>query len=228
MSDRRAFVVLAAVLTACGGNYADVPPDLVDAIKHPQLPARPDSGTTGYPAPPYGTDVGDVAQDLCFEGWRDPKAAGFDTTKTESFCVDEYYDPSGAKTKLLMIESCAVWCAACKTEYGGSGARPSLADNLAKRASQGFKVVGTIFQNASADPATPADAAAWARTFDLEFPFGVDDEHSQLGPFSPPTIAPFNMLIDARSMKIVLKLPGDEPATLYQAVDDFLAKNAGP
>jgi hypothetical protein len=29
-------------------------------------------------------------------------------------------------------------------------------------------------------------------------------------------------------MKIVLELPGDEPATLFQTVDDFLAKNAGP
>jgi hypothetical protein len=223
------FLLAPLALGACGGNYADVPDDLVDAIKHPTLPARPDSGAApSYPPPPYGTQVGDIVQNLCFVGWRDPKAAGFDPNSTGPICIDEYFDPSGTRNKLLLIESCAVWCEACRGEYGGSGNRPSLSDHLAARETKGFRVLGTIFQNASADPATTKDAAAWARTYDLSFPFAVDDQHTQLGLFTPSTIAPFNMLIDTRSMKIVLELPGDEPATLFQAVDDFLAKNAGP
>lgn len=222
------FAVSLAIV-ACGGNYADVPDDLVDAIKNPKLPARPDSGAAlGYPAPPYGTRVGDTVQNLCFVGWRDPKAAGFDTNATGPICIDEYYDPTGTRNKLLLIESCAVWCVACRVEYNGSSDRPSLSDHLASRESKGFRVMGTIFQDSAAKPATTADAASWAQTFDLSFPFAVDEDHLQLGLFSPSTIAPFNMLVDTRSMKIVLELPGDEPATLFQAVDDFLAKNAGP
>lgn len=222
-------LLVAAFVVGCGSNYADVPDDLVDAIKNPKLPVRPDAGAApSYPAPPYGTRVGDTVEALCFVGWKNPKADAFDTDKTVPICIDEYYDPSGARNKLLLIESCTVWCAACRVEYEGSGDRPSLSEHLALRESKGFRVLGTIFQDAAAQPATTEDAALWARTFDLSFPFAVDQDHTQLGRFSPSTIAPFNMLIDTRSMKIVLELPGDEPATLFQAVDDFLAKNASP
>jgi hypothetical protein len=228
MIAKGSLLLVPLVLAACGGNYADVPADLVDAIKNPRLPARPDSGALSYPEPPYGTQVGDVVQNLCFVGWRDPKADAFDPNETVPICIDEYYDPSGTRNKLLLINSGAVWCVACRVEYGGSGDRPSLSEHLAARESQGFRVMGTLYQDAAAEPATAADAASWARTFDLSFPFAVDEDHLQLGLFSPSTIAPFNLLIDTRSMKIVLALPGDEPATLFQAVDDFLAKNAGP
>jgi hypothetical protein len=86
--------------------------------------------------------------------------------------------------------------------------------------------MGTIFQGIK-NAATPQDAVGWAQTYNLTFPFALDDGH-QLGSFSPASVAPFNMLIDTRTMKIVLEVQGDEPATIFQAVDDFLAKNAGP
>ena len=223
-------IVSAAALCACGQNYADdIPPALIDAIKNPNLPARPDSGPLSYPDPPYGDEPGDTVQDLCFTGWRDPKADGFDPGKAVPICIGEFYDPSGTRNKLLLIESAAVWCAPCRTEYGGSGNRPSLADHLAMRESRGFRLLGTLFQNASAEAATTDDAALWARTFDVSIPFAVDVNHQQLGRYSPSSnIAPFNLLVDTRSMTILLKLAGDEPATLFQVVDDFLAKNAGP
>lgn len=224
----RGVLLALPALTACGSNYADVPPELVDAIKHPEAPSRGDSGALGYPEGPYGTRVGDTTRNLCFEGWRNPKADDFDPAKAVPICIDEYFDPSGARSKLLLIESCAVWCVACRAEYGGSGNRLSLADHLAKRESQGFRTIGTIYQDASAEPATTQVAATWARTFDLTFPFAVDQDHLQLGQFSPPDIAPFNMLIDTRTMTIVLQVPGDEPGILFQKVDDFLATNAGP
>jgi hypothetical protein len=221
-------LVVPFVLAACGSNYADVPDALVDAIKNPNSPVQPDSGALGYPGAPYGSEVGDVVKDLCFVGWRNPKADAFDPDKTGKICIDEYYDPSGTRNKLLLINSGAVWCVACRVEYGGSGDRPSLSAHLAARESKGFRVMGTIYQDAAAEPATTTDASLWARTYDLSFPYAVDVDHAQFGLFTKPNIAPYNLLIDTRSMKIVLGLAGDEPATLYAAVDDFLAKNAGP
>lgn len=213
----------AAPVSGCGGQV-DIPQALLDAIKHPVLP---DAGSA-YPPPPYGGQAGDTAPNLCFEGWRDPAGAGFDPAKFTRICLGDFYDRTGAQTKLLLIESSAVWCVACRAEYGGSSNRPSLADQLAKRKSQGFRVMGTIFQDAAQNPATGNDAAAWARTYDLGFPFALDDRH-QLGQLkAPTTVAPYNVLIDTRTMTIVLELTGDEPATLFQTVDDFLAKNASP
>jgi hypothetical protein len=177
----------AVAACACGQTYADdIPPALIDAIKNPNVPARPDSGALSYPDPPYGGQVGDTIQNLCFVGWKNPKADGFDPDKAVPICIDEFYDPSGTRNKLLLIESAAVWCAPCRTEYGGSGNRPSLATHLARRQSQGFRLLGTLFQDASAEPADMMDASLWARTFDVSFPFAVDEDHQQLGLFSPP------------------------------------------
>lgn len=224
---RAIFVVVlsAAPNVACGGNSADVPPSLLDAIKHPDVP---DGGTNAYPPPPYGGRVGDTAPNLCFDGWMNPKAAGFDPGAFTRICLGDFHDSSGSRTKLLLIESCAIWCVACRAEYGGSGNRPSLQDQLAQRESNGFRVLGTIFQDAAAQPAKGTDAASWARTYDLTFPFAEDPLH-ELGQLSAPTsAAPYNVLIDTRTMKIVLELQGDEPATLFRTVDDFFAQNSSP
>ena len=48
----------AVSLVACGSNHAGVPDELLDAIAN-------QGSAAGYPAGPYGTGQGDVAQDLC-------------------------------------------------------------------------------------------------------------------------------------------------------------------
>ena len=116
-------------------------------------------------------------------------------------------------------------CESCQFEYQGSGSRPSLAQNLATRQAPGFRVLGTLFQNARQGPASVTDAVAWAETYAVGFPFVVDDQHL-LGLFTSPNEAPFNLLIDTRTMKIVTEVNGDEPLVLYGAIDAFLAKPA--
>jgi len=216
-----ALPVVAASCIACGSNNADVPPALLDAIKHPA------GGSGSYPAGPYGTQVGDIAQNQCFSGWTDPSAADFDTNAMKPICLGDYYGAAGQGAKLLLVDSSAVWCVACKVEYQGSGSVPSLTKRLEERRSQGFRVLGTIYQNAEQGDAAPTDAAAWARAYNLSFPFALDLHH-QLGIFAPPNVAPFNMLIDTQEMKIVYEVLGDEAAVLFQQVDDFLATHAGP
>jgi hypothetical protein len=215
-------VALAAanVLGGCGSNNADLSPDLLAAIKG--LNARQDggAGTASYPGPPYGTSVGATVQDICFQGWMDPKADDYDPTKVTKICLSDFHaDP---EARLLLVESCAIWCVACKFEYGGSGDRPSLTEQLAQRKAKGFRVFGTIFQNGQSARATAQDASAWASTYSLDFPFAVDHDH-EIGRFTSPMVAPFNMLIDTQKMKIVLSLDGDEPAVLFGKVDSFLA-----
>ena len=208
-------LLAAACAVACGSNYADVPPELLDAI------AR-QGGKGGYPPGPYGTGEGDVVQDLCWEAWRDPKADGYDPAKLKPLCLSDFHaDP---EARILLVNSSAIWCIACRAEYGGSegaNGRPSLADHLAARRDKGFRVLGTMFQDAASEPATGAVAAQWARTYSIDFPFAVDEDH-RLGLFTTSSIAPFNLLLDTRTMKVVLELEGDEPGTLFGEVDAFL------
>jgi len=210
-------------LAGCGSNHAEVPKELLDAVRALNQPRDGGPSGSAYPAPPYGTKPGSVVQDLCFQGWTDPAAADYDPTKLKQICLSDFHaDPAA---RLLLIESCAIWCVACKFEYGGSGDRPSLAEQLEERESTGFRVFGTIFQNGASNPASPNDAAQWTSTYSLPFPFAVDDEH-KIGLFSSPNVAPFNMLVDTRTMKIVLSLEGDEPAVLFGKADQFLAQPA--
>ncbi len=209
-------LIATSALVGCGSNEASVPPALLEAIAK-------QGGAAGYPAGPYGGQVGDTIQNLCFEGWRDPGAAGYAPARLEKICLQDFHDDADAK--LLLVESCAIWCGACKAEYGGSASRPSLAAQLAAREGRGFRILGSLFQNGNSAPATDADLATWARTFSLRFPFVLDDTHA-LSLFTSPDVAPFNMLVDTRTMKIVLELDGDEPAVLFGKVDDFLGTTA--
>jgi len=219
----RSLVAIASLtsLGGCGTNNAgDIPPDLLDALKKLNAPVATDGGGPAYPGPPYGTKVDAVVEDLCFDGWLDPAASNYDPAKTTKICLSDFHADKDAR--LLLIESCAIWCVACKFEYGGSGDRPSLTAQLAERKDKGFRVFGTIFQNGQSGAATIQDAKAWSSTYSLDFPFAVDHDH-YIGQFTSPKIAPFNMLIDTRTMKIVLALDGDEPAVLFGKVDSFLA-----
>jgi hypothetical protein len=210
-------------LTGCGSNHAGVPEELLDAVRALNQPHDGGPSAAAYPPPPYGTKQGSVVQDLCFQGWNDPAAADYDPTKMEQICLSDFHaDPDA---RLLLIEASAIWCVACKFEYGGSGDRPSLAKQLEQRKSKGFRILGTIFQNGASHPASANDAAQWASTYSLSFPFVVDDEH-KIGLFSSPNVAPFNMLVDTKSMEMVLSLEGDEPAVLFGKVDQFLAQPA--
>jgi hypothetical protein len=208
--------VTAATLVACGGNDASVPPALLDAIQKQAAP-------TGYPPAPYGTQVGDTVKNLCFQGWTNPAKVGYAPGALAPICLADFH--ADATARLLLVESCAVWCAACQFEYGGSGDQSSLASALASRQAKGFRVLGTLFQDKVGAPATAANAATWAKEFSLAFPFALDGEH-QIGAFTTPNMAPFNLLVDTKTMKIVLALEGNEPSVLFARVDAFLAEPA--
>jgi hypothetical protein len=108
------------------------------------------------------------------------------------------------------------------------GQSPSLGAQLATRESEGFRVAGALFQGIGQKvPATASDAVAWAQSYDVAFPFLLDDKHL-IGAFVQGDTAPFNMLIDTRTMKIVLEVAGDEPATIFGTVDNFFLQNASP
>lgn len=173
-----------------------------------------------YPAGPYGTGVGATLEDYSFLGWHDPVAAGYDETKLEQVSLSEYYDPDGTKgIKLIWINASAVWCSVCRTEMKdikNNGVRAAFAP-------KGVQLLGTLFEDARSGPAKPKDLRSWGMlpAHSIDFPL-VLDPGFKLGTFFTSDATPLNMLVDARTMKVVSATMGYS-LDYWQQVDNYLA-----
>jgi hypothetical protein len=209
--------VAAFAFSACGGHENDqIPSGLLDAIE------GRDAGAKSYPAGPYGSDEGEIAGNVCVRGWHDPKQAEYAEDALGKLCFSDFWDPEATQHSLLLINTSALWCTACRSEYGGTQSRPSLGDAVKLRHERGLRVLGVLFQDAQRNPATSTNAALWASTFEVGFPFGFDEPFA-MGQFADPILQPFNMVLDTRTMRIVLTLQGDDPETLWPTIDERLA-----
>lgn len=213
-------VLGGVALTGCGSNTPEIPDELVEAIK--------ESGTSSsgdYPEGPYGNEVGDIVADVCFDAaWTNPKAANFDPAAYETVCFSDFYSPDDEDGgELMLVNTGAVWCAACQVEWGGTSEQPSLSERADERFDQGFRLLGTIFQDAERNPAGDTHAVAWAKSFDVTVPFALDPTF-KMGVYADENIQPFNMVIDLRNMEILLQVEGDQPAVLFGFIDDELSK----
>jgi hypothetical protein len=197
----------------CGTREHDtVPPELLAVLENVD--------DAPYPGP-YGNQVGDIATNVCLRAWDDPVAAAYAEEALSERCLADYYDPEAAEVRLLLVNTSAVWCLACRTEYAGSADRPSLGEHARSRFDRGFRVLGVMFQDASRAPATVEVGVAWASAYEVDFAFGVD-EAFVMGEFADSQVQPFNMLIDTRTMEIIAELEGDQPGALWPLVDELL------
>ncbi|MDF3065210.1 MAG: uncharacterized protein K0R38_811 [Polyangiaceae bacterium] len=174
-----------------------------------------------YPAGPYGTGLGATLADYSFLGWHDPVAVDYDDTKLEEVSLSEYYDPDGAKgIKLIWINASAVWCSVCRTEMKdikNNGVRAEFAP-------KGVQMLVTLFEDKNSGPAKPSDLRNWGRApaHLIDFPL-VLDPGFKLGAFFTSDATPLNMLVDARTMKVVDATMGYS-LDYWQQVDKLLAK----
>src|SRR5687768_81362 len=92
------------VVGACGSNRPEIPPELL----------APGNGCSGgdYPEGPYGTEPGERAEDVCFEGFRSPDTAAIREDELEELSLSRYYDPSGERFELVLLNTAALWCQA--------------------------------------------------------------------------------------------------------------------
>jgi len=217
----RPWLASACLLAGCGSNAPELPPELVDAIR---TGGGTDAGA--YPPGPYGAAEGSVVRDACFEGWRNPLASNFDPAALEQICFSDFYDPAGTNTEILLVNTGALWCTACKTEWGGSADRPSILERQDALADQGFHVFGIFFQDAAENPADVDVIRSWATTFAIDVPFARDPDFI-MDTYADANVQPFNMLVDARTMKILSKVDGDQPDVLFSRVEQELAARAG-
>ncbi len=193
---------------ACGSNTPTIPPELLQSGG---------CDAPDYPAGPFGTEEGETLANACFQGFRDPRVVSHEASSLQTIAFADYYDPTGSKgVRLVLIDTSAVWCSACRVEHEG------LSSKNDEYAPRGLRLLGTLFQNAKRDPATVKDLANWVETFSSNYAMVLDPDY-QLGAFASAETAPLNLVVNARTMKIEKKLLGDQATVLWPFIDAALA-----
>ena len=172
-----------------------------------------------YPAGPYGTGVRATLEDFAFLGWRDPVASEWDVNKLEQVRLSEFYNPDGrSDIKLIWINASAVWCSVCRSEMN------DLRTNQihATFGPRGVQMIVTLFEDNKSGPARPLDLYNWGAPtgFNIDFPLLLDPGF-KLGAFFSSDATPLNMLVDARTMKVIDATMGYS-LDYWQQVDKLL------
>jgi hypothetical protein len=182
--------------------------------------AGPDYHRQDYPAGPYGVGVGSTLEDFAFLGWRDPVASNYDIERMDTVRLSEFYNPDGrSEVKLIWINASAVWCTVCRAEMKDI----NIQDIKGTLGPKGLLLIETLFEDNDSLPAKPLDLQKWGQVADhsIDFPLLLDPGF-KLGAFFTSDATPLNMLVDARTMRIVDATMGYS-ADYWQRVDDHLS-----
>ena len=212
---RVSWLLASACLIACGSNAPEVPKEL---LVESSGCAAPD-----YPVVGFGAESGDVVENKCFVGYRAPDRVTPTEAHRETLAFSDYYDPAGTKgVHLLLINTAAIWCSACVAEHD---TLPAHANELGPR---GLVILSTLFQDGKREPATLGDVERWIANFDTNFPMVADPE-LQLDRYASSDLAPLNMVVDPRNMKILRKYVGDQATVMWPYIESELeARSATP
>ena len=160
-----------------------------------------------YPAGPYGTQVGSVLAPVQLLGWNHPADASYEVTALEPVSVASFYNPDGTKpTKLIWINSSAVWCGPCNAEYAELRDKDTYVNDIKPK---GVEVIGTLMEDGKnpPGPATPNNLSNWGLKYKVAFPMGVDPGF-KIGAYFTADAVPGGLLVDTKTMTIVGKLSG--------------------
>jgi hypothetical protein len=205
----RAAIALFVLAAGCGSNRPEIPPEL--------LGGDSGCGTGGYPEGPYGVDQDTTANNACFRGWRRPNETAHTSSTLEDLSFDSFHDPDGDRYELMVVNTAALWCSVCQVEHRDLPIRHE------EYSPRGLVILSALFQDERADPADLSDLTVWVETFDVPFPMVLDPAY-QLGAYASAETAPLNLVIDARTMRILRKYVGDQSSLLWPFVDEELAR----
>jgi hypothetical protein len=155
-----------------------------------------------YPMSPfgYGTSArkgktpGSIIQNFKFLGYPNAdKSNGL-----QPIALADYYDPCGARYKLLHISVAAVWCVPCNEETSAMVGAKSYLDM------QGVIVVQALSDGPTEGvAATPADLDFWVKNLKPNYTVMLDPNLANFGIFFNAAAVPWNADIDPRTMEIL-------------------------
>jgi predicted small lipoprotein YifL len=184
----RLLLAIAVVLSGCSGKGPDELPD--PDVKG--AAAAPDG--TPYPTANIGSNPGQVAPNLAFEGYPSSnKSAGL---KVYSFA--DLFDPAAKDHKLLYLSLAATWCSSCVAEAA------EIARILPRYAPQGVIVVEVLVAGASSGfGPSQAELDGWVDANHTSWTVLADVRGRRTGPGLGLTAVPASMLVDTRTMEII-------------------------
>lgn len=191
----------------------------------------PNCGPGIYPCPPYGTDKGDIAEDMVFLGFMDPKNfctahedKVMDLTTKRKIAFSQFHlgdpDPTCApqKRKLLWVMVSAGWCDPCKLEV-----QATQNEYAAGKVDSRVGIVNVVFETGQlGEPITEAYLKLWINSFKLTMPVVMDPSFT-MGKFFSAQATPFNMLVDTSNMKIYHHQTGGSLTTIGEKITDFFS-----
>jgi hypothetical protein len=192
------------LLMGCGNGSTNGDPDAdTDVTEEPSEEIEIDPACE-YPAGPYGTEVGDIIDNL---SW-DVVVGGGSVSLRQFHC-----DPS---TTLLLMYGTAGWCPNCPYESA------DLPDLYSDFHSQGLEIIALVFEDTSGDPADLAFAELYQGEYD--FPFTTVADHDILvEDYSDPDSAPINIFVDLSTMEILDISSGYSAGAFQTQIEDLLA-----
>jgi hypothetical protein len=237
----RAALVAAALAACTVGCNADPAAGNGEGLDEP-APCVPCAPPLGYPAGPYGWDVGSTINDATFQGFADAQVEG---TTLQSLKISDFYNPNvddstynpqsaadddrlfppgsiyGAGTKkptALLLDVGSVWCGPCNGE-----AKSLLNDKFATYHPCGG---GFLYQLAEGvmqgSPITEPLLETWASMYKVPYPITMDNSRA-LSPFYTSGF-PAGVIVDTRTMKIVYAIDGVPDDTFWQTYESLLDK----
>jgi hypothetical protein len=222
------FVIGCSSDPLVGGIERDAPGPTATATAPAPVDDTPLAPASAYPSGPYGRGLGAVIEDLAFLGWRDPVAASYDPALLEIVRLSDFHDPTGTRTKLIVLNASAVWCTVCQFEMQDIRQRNHHQGYLAR----GAQIVGTLFEDGRGGPATPQDLELWGSrpTHEIGFPLLLDPGF-KLSVYFTSDATPLNLIIDATTMRILQVMMGyssSPSAGLWALVDRELERRGVP
>lgn len=201
------FALLALGASACGSNKPELPPGA----------SQPESCfALSYPDAPYGTEPGSVLRNVCFQGWSAPDQVAHSADTLEPIALSDFYDPDGTRgVKVLLINTAAIWCSACRIEH------ETLPEHARELGPRGLVIFSALFQDQERNPASVEDLGLWTETFSSNFPMVLDPSY-RFGLYASAETAPLNLVVDTRTMTLLAKFVGDQAAVIWPTIEAAL------
>ncbi len=154
-----------------------------------------------YPAGPYGTEIGDVVENLTFVD-----------EDNNPFEVEPFY---AGPQRALVLFGTGAWCATCYDEA------EQLTITLASQ-SEEVVALGILYEDTFGDQPTAEVALAYNNAIEA-FEFVADPNQQINDFFDPAGPLPRLLLIDTATMTVVYKAQGLDEQALLAAIDTIPA-----